>query len=170
MQARDRERVAEAELVELERELLLRRVVDLVGDDEHVLLGLAENLGELLVAGRHTGARVDDEEHEVRLADRRACLLCDLTRDRVRIGDVDATGVDREEVVALPLDDQLLAVARRALRLVHDCLPRRGEAVDQRRLADVREADDRNGALELGRRSLDFFDVVGHTGGTLPFG
>ena len=29
---------------------------------------LAQDLRELLVARRHAGARVDDEEHEVRLA------------------------------------------------------------------------------------------------------
>ena len=81
--ARERERVAEAEPVELERERLLRRVVDLVREHEHRLVRGAEDLGELLVAGRDPGARVDDEEHEVGLADRRPRLVGDRARDGV---------------------------------------------------------------------------------------
>jgi len=114
VQARDRERVAEAELVELVGEVGLARVVDLVREHEHVLLRLAQDLRELFVARRNALARVDDEEHEVGLADRRTCLLGDLPHDRARIGDVDAPGVDQQEVLAVPLADQLLAVARRA--------------------------------------------------------
>ena len=70
--------LAEAEPVELERERLLRRVVDLVREHEHRLLRLAQDLRELLVARRDAGPRVDDEQHEVGLADRRARLLGDL--------------------------------------------------------------------------------------------
>ena len=146
VQAGDRKRIAEAEAVELVRERVLRRVVDLVRDDEHVLLRLAQDLRELLVARRDPLARVDDEEHEVGLRDRRARLLGDLARDRMRVGDVDTAGVDRQELLAEPLDDQLLAVARRAARVVHDRRARRRQPVDQRRLADVREADDRDRA------------------------
>ena len=43
----------------------------LFASSEHVLLRLAQDLRELLVAGRHAGARVDDEQHEVGLGDRR---------------------------------------------------------------------------------------------------
>ena len=158
VQAGDRERLAEAEPVELEREALLRRVVDLVREHEHVLLRLAQDLRELLVARRDPGAGIDDEQHEVGLGDRGARLLGDLLRDRARVGDVDAAGVDQQEAAPVPLADELLAVARRALRLVHDGLARRGEPVDERRLADVREADDRDRALQLDRRAA-------HTGG-----
>ena len=82
VQRRDRERVAEAEAVQLERERRLRRVVDLVREQQHVLLRLAQDLRELLVARRDAGARVDDEQHEVGLGDRGARLLRDLARDR----------------------------------------------------------------------------------------
>ena len=68
VQAGDRDRVAEAELVQLERERLLRRVVDLVRDHEDGLLRLAEDLRDLLVARRDADLRVDDEEDEVGLA------------------------------------------------------------------------------------------------------
>ena len=139
-----RHRVAEAEAVQVERQALLRRVVDLVREQQHLLLRAAQQLGELLVAGRDAGARVDDEQHEVGLGDRGARLLGDLRRDVAAVGEVDAARVDQHELLAVPLADELLAVARRALRRVDDGRARAGQPVDQRRLADVREADDRD--------------------------
>ena len=68
VEAGDRDRVAEAEPVQLERERLLARVVDLVRDHEHRLVRLAEDLRDLLVAGRDADLRVDDEEDDVGLA------------------------------------------------------------------------------------------------------
>ena len=69
---RDRDRVAEAEAVELERLRLAAGLVDLVRDQEDRLVRAAQDRGELLVAGRDPGPRVDDEEDEVGLGDR-AC-------------------------------------------------------------------------------------------------
>ena len=146
VQAGDRDRVAEAELVQLERERLLLRVVDLVRDHEHRLLRLAQDLRDLLVTGRDPDLRVEHEEDDVGLRDRLARLVGDRARDRRRVGDVDAAGVDEEEAPVPPLAEELLAVARDARRLVHDGGPRAGQAVDEGRLPDVREADDRDGA------------------------
>ena len=106
------------------------------------LRGPAQDVRHLLVAGRNTCLRVDDEEHQVGLVDRLPRLLGDLARDRRGVGDIDATGVDQPEALAVPLADHLLAIARDAGRLEHDCLARRRQPVDERRLADVREADD----------------------------
>ncbi len=149
VQAGDRDRVAEAELVQLERERLLLRVVDLVRDHEHRLLRLAEDLRDLLVAGRDPGLRVEDEEDDVGLRDRLAGLVGDRARERRHVGDVDAARVDQQEAAVPPLADELLAVARDARGLVHDGRPRARQAVDERRLPDVREADDRDGADDL---------------------
>ena len=107
------------------------------------------------------GLRVDDEEDEVGLLDGRARLLGDRARHRRLIRDVDAAGVDQQEALAVPVADELLAVARDARRLVHDRAARAGEPVDERRLADVREADDRDGADEA---------VLFAHGGVSPFG
>ncbi len=145
----ERDRVAEAEPVELERVRLLRGVVDLVRQDEHGLVREAEDLRDLLVARRRADARVDDEEHEVGLLDRLARLVRDRARDLGVVRDVDPAGVDHEEAAAVPLDLELLAVARHARRLVHDRCARLGQPVDERGLADVREADDRDGADQL---------------------
>ena len=115
-------RVAEPEPVELERLGLAPRLVDLVRDQEDRLAGVAQDRGQLLVARRDPGPRVDDEEHEVGLGDRAARLLRDLLRQRRRVGDVDAAGVDEQEALAGPLADDLLAVARHTGRLVDDRL------------------------------------------------
>ena len=107
--------------------------------------------GELLVARRDPGARVDDEEHEVRLGDRTARLLGDLLRERRRVGDVDPARVDEEEALPCPFADELLAVARHAGRLVNHRLAGAGQAVDEGRLAHVRETDDGDRAQQVGR-------------------
>ena len=94
--------------------------------------------------------RVDDEEHEVGLADRRARLLDDR-RGRTRPRRARSTPPVSTIRKCSPFQsrEQLLAVARDARRLVHDRGARLRQAVDQRRLADVREADDRDRAREL---------------------
>ena len=143
---RDGDRVAEAEPVELEREHVLARVVDLVREEEHGLVGAAEDRGQLLVAGHHAGPRVGDEEDEVGFGDRGLRLLGDRARQRRRVGDVDAAGVDQQEAVPVPLADELFAVTGDAGCLVHDGGAALREPVDERRLADVREADDRHGS------------------------
>ena len=68
----DGNRVAEPEPVELERLGLAPGLVDLVRDQEDRLARVTQDRGELLVAGRDPGPRVDDEQDEVGLGDR-AC-------------------------------------------------------------------------------------------------
>ena len=169
----ERDRVAEAEAVQLERERLLRRVVDLVREHEHGLPGEAKDLGQLLVAGHHAGAGVGDEQDEVGLLDREARLVDDRAGHLVLAHDVDAAGVDQQELLAGPLADELLAVAGGAARLVDDSRSARGQPVDQRRLADVREPDDRHGAEQVGHRDVGQLARVArvtHSGGVSPLG
>ena len=142
VQRRQRQGLAEAELVELERLGIAAWIVELVRDQDHRLARAAQQVGELLVPGSDAGARVDHEQHEIGLGDRGASLVGDLALHRARVAGIDATGVEDREGGPAPLDDQLLAVARDARLLVHDRLAGRGQAVHERRLADVREADD----------------------------
>ena len=165
VERRDGDRVAEAETVELERLEVAARVVELVREHENRPPRHAQDLGELLVAGRHAGLRIDDEEHEVGLLDRLTRLRRDLRAERPGVRAVDAARVDEAERRSRPLAEKLLAVARDSRRLVHDRGARRSQAVDQRRLADVREADDRDRAGDL-----DVGDYVGHDGGVASRG
>ena len=72
VQPRDRQGLAEAEAVELVDLVGPGRVVELVRDQEHRTVGAAQQLRDLLVAGRHSGLRVHDEQDEVGLVDRGA--------------------------------------------------------------------------------------------------
>ena len=157
VQRRERDRIAEPEPVELERLGVAARVVELVRDDEHGAPRRAQDLGELLVARRDSRLRVDDEEHEIGLLDRLPRLLGDLRPERPRVLAVDAARCRSRGTCRRSSRRELLAVARDAGRLVDDGGPRLGEPVDERRLADVREADDRDRAGDLG-------DLVGRTG------
>src|SRR5215471_16935322 len=67
VQAGDRDRLAQTEPMQLERERLLARIVDLVREHQNRLVCLAQDLGDLLVPRRHPRPRIDDEEDEIRL-------------------------------------------------------------------------------------------------------
>ncbi len=168
VQSRERPRLAEPERVEDGRVGVAARIVDLVREHDHRPLGVAEDDGELLVARRDAGAGIDDEQHQVGLVDRGLRLLGDLGAEHAALDLVDTAGVDEAEPGAGPLAEHLLAVARHARGLVDDGGAALREPVDQGRLADVREADDRDGACDLARRlDLFFLDelVLGHRGG-----
>ena len=175
VQGRERNRVAEPEPVELQRLRVPRRVVDLVRDEQDGLARGAQDRRNLLVAGGYAGAGVGHEDDEVGLLHRLARVRRDRAGERRAVGDVDAAGVDQDEADAAPLADELLAVAGDAGRFVDDGGAALGQPVHERRLADVREADDRDRADErrLGRRLL-LLGVRGaaqaHRGGTATAG
>ena len=104
--------VAEPEPVQVERQALLARIVDLVGDQEHRLARAAKDVCDLFVPRAHACLGVDDEEHEIGLRDRLLRLHGDRLRHRRLVGDVDAARVDEEEPFSVPLTDELLAIAR----------------------------------------------------------
>ena len=149
MERRDRDRIAEAEPVELESLEVAARVVELVREHEHRPPRRAQDLRELLVARRDPALASTTKSTRSASVDRLARLRGDLRSERPRVRAIDAARVDEPEVRSRPLAQKLLAVARDAGRLVDDGGARRGEAVDQRRLADVREADDRDRARDL---------------------
>ena len=166
VQARERERLAEAEPVELERERLLRRVVDLVREHEHRLVRLAQDLRELLVARRDAGARVDDEEHEVGLA-RSPRAPARRSARVIGLGSAMSTPPVSISRKRLPFHSQTSSLRSRVVPCV-SCTTAARVAVSrliERRLADVREADDRDRADRASSAR-----VVGHSGGVTPFG
>src|SRR5690606_14696494 len=90
------------------------------------------------------GAGVEDQHDRVRGGDRLASLPLDLAGERVLGGEVDAAGVHEVEADPVPLALDRLAVAGHPGLVVDDGLAAAGEPVDERRLADVRKADDRD--------------------------
>ena len=146
---RDRDRVAEAEPVELERLRLAPRLVDLVRDQEDRLARVAEDRRQLLVAGRDPGPGVDDEEDEVGLGDRRrACsATCWVSGERSAMS-TPPVSTSRNRCPAHSQTTSLRSRVTPGVSWTTACRDA-GQPVDERRLADVREADDRDGAEEL---------------------
>ena len=64
--------------------------------------------------GRTPGARVDDEQRDLGVGERRARLVLDRDGERVLVVEVDAAGVDQRERAPVPVGLELLAVARDA--------------------------------------------------------
>ena len=65
-----------------------------------------------MLAGSRAGARVDDEQRDLRVGEPRLRLLANRAGERVLVGEVDASGVDQRERAPVPLALELLAVAR----------------------------------------------------------
>ena len=149
VQSRDRHGLAEPEAVELVDLVGPGRVVNLVRDQEHGAVGAAQQLRDLFIAGRHAGLRVDDEQHEIGLVDRRAGLGGDLTRDLGAVSEVDAARVDQDEAPPAPLADDVLAVAGHARLFMDDRRASGREPVHESRFSNVGKADDRRRPGEL---------------------
>ena len=154
--------------MQLECQRLTRRIVDLVGEQQEGLVCTSQDVRNLFVARCDPRARIDDEQNEVGLGDGLARLVRDRPRHRRSVGDVDAAGVNDEETFAVPVRDDLFAVARHAGRGVHDRRARARHAIDEGRLAHVRIADDRDGAEQ--RLRFAHVTAVGsrHAAGRAP--
>jgi hypothetical protein len=142
--SRDREDIAERELVQGDRRELALVVVDLVGRNQHWLAAAAQVLGDLEVDGGRALARVDHEQDQIGLFDRDLGLVADVRGQAGVEAGVEATRVDEQKVAALPRADAVQAITRDARLVLDDRLAAADETVEQRRLADVGAADDRD--------------------------
>ena len=149
--ARDAERIAEAESIEVGHRRLLAEVVHLVGDEHHRLVRLAQQPRDLFVERRRARPRVDDEGDEVGVVHRGQHLPAHALDERLGGAGIKAAGVDDRRLPALEMDLAVEAVAGHARRIAHDRLAASDEAVEQRGLADVRPANDRDYGAQHGR-------------------
>jgi hypothetical protein len=142
---RDRERLAQAHPVELVDQLVALGVVDLVDREHDRLAGRAQPGRDLEVERREPERPVDDEDEEVGLADRALGLAVDAGADHVARRDrIEPAGVDHAQRAAEVVDVAVAAVAGQARRVVDERGPAADEPVEQRRLADVGPADERD--------------------------
>ena len=118
----DRQRLAQAEAMEVRGERQLADAVALVRRDDRRQRRAAQQIGHLLIARAHAGAGVDDEHRDLRFGQPGAGLVANRAGERVLILEVDAAGVDQREEAPVPLALELLAVARDPRALVHDRL------------------------------------------------
>ena len=96
----------------------------------------------LLIERRDAGPGVNDPDDRLGFIDGESGLLEDVGRDDRLIVRDDPTRVDQLEGLGFPLDLAVDAVAGDAGLVADDRLSRTGEAIKERRLADVRTAYD----------------------------
>ena len=102
-----------------------------------------QQLGDFAVDGGHALARVDDEGHDVCLVQRAQRLLAHRRQDAGRER-IEAARVDDAEARRAPLADAVTAIARDAGLVLDKCRLAADQAVEQRRLADVGSAQQRD--------------------------
>ncbi len=112
MLCRDGDRLAEPQLERGIEALFARPPLALVGDDDDRAPRGAHQTGKHLVGRRHALARIEDEQHEVGIGQRRLGLLAHALRDRSALGLLETGGVDEGHRVAGELRLALAPVAR----------------------------------------------------------
>ena len=127
------------------REVAVVRRVRLVERDQHAAARLAEQLRDVAVDRCEALANVEQEDDHVGLVDRDPGLGFDRRTRRVLPSvQVEARRVDDRELATPPLGNAVKAVSGEARLRVDDRLPPTDHAVEKRRFADVRSADDRD--------------------------
>ena len=139
-----RDRLAEAKTEGLVNAVAPRAAFGLVGDDDDRLAGAAQTLRKMPIGRGEAGARVDHEQDRVAIHERGFRLRAHAPGERVRIALLETGGVDDGEGEIGESGLALAAVAGDARLIVDQRQPAPDQPVEQRRLADVRPADDRD--------------------------
>src|SRR5262249_42570461 len=119
-------------------------VVDLVRDEHPRLARVAQQLRDVVIAWMQAYSRVDDEQQQIRFADRFIDLATNLDVHRHARIIGNAAGIDEPERTPGPVGLGKMAVARGARFFGDDRAVVADDPVEQRRLADVGPADERD--------------------------
>ena len=138
--------------IELERTGARASIVGLVDGEQRGFAGVADHLGDFLVARHQAFAAIRHEHKEIGVGDRAAAAFEHERMQRILAGAEHAAGIDQLEMGALPLDRLGNDVARRARDRRDDGAPRACEAVEQRRFPDIGAADEDDGGQGLWRQ------------------
>ena len=142
MLGRERDRIAEAEPEGLVGLQVAGPALGLVGQQDHGLARPAHEVGEVPVVRGHADARVDDEQDRVGISQRLLGLRAHASGQGRRFGLLESGRVDDREAEVAEARLAFAAVARHAGLVVDQRELLADEPVEQRRLADVRPADD----------------------------
>jgi len=151
--------------VELVGRGVLLRAVRLVGDHDHALRRLPQQLGDLVVLRQATGPGVHDEEHQGGVVQHLADLGPDRRRNALFRLRVEAPGVHEEYVAALDHPLRGHAVAGDARPVLDQGAPLADQPVEERALPDVRAAHDRDPREAPSGRFCHPFCLPGHDSG-----
>ena len=144
VQRADGDRLAQTELVELDGGLTPELALRLVGDEEHRPVDVSQPVGDVAIGGGQAVLAVDNEEHDLRFRCGHLYLGSHKLAVRQRAVHEQPAGIDETESLAAPLDVSVDAVACRPGGLFDDRFASADDAVEKRRLPDVRPPDERN--------------------------
>src|SRR5262245_27626136 len=140
----NREHVFVPEAVKFASEIGDLRGIDLVRGDEDRLVQRPQPPRQFLIDRSYPLARVDHEQQQARLVNRRASLFEDVGRDHRLVVGHDAPGVHYAKGVVLPFGLAVYSVARHSGNVADYRAPRADQTVEQSRFTHVRAADDRH--------------------------
>ena len=143
VQGRDRDRIAEAERVELGGGDGLVESVDLVGGEHDGLAVAPEPVRDALVRAGQAVPRVEHQHHHAGLLDRERGLAGDEPGDRITVAG-QAAGIDHDRVAPLDPCVAVAPVAGQSRQVRDQGVPGAGQRIEQGGLADVRAADERD--------------------------
>ena len=140
-----RQHPLKSKLVKLRNVFFGVAAIDFVDQQQRPPRGRPQLLRDVTILGQHTGGAVDDEEDEVGSLERAPRLVADLAREgrHRRIAVLESARV-RELVPAAVVerDDVRQPVACHAGHVMRERAAFAGEAIEERRLADIRASDD----------------------------
>jgi hypothetical protein len=134
---RDRAHALEAETMELSGARFVFRRVAFVHDQRDWPIALAQFAGDRFVFGQEPGVGVHDEQDRVGVAHRSARLRLNRRAESLARRGFETGRVDDEDTPARDFDRLDDAVARETGDVVDERTSPTGEAVEERRLADV---------------------------------
>ena len=140
----DADRLAESKREGLQPSALTRIPLGLVRGNDHRRLAGTEPPRDFLVERGQPGAPVDQEQGDIRLANRRLGLLTHPAWQRMRILIFVTRCIHYPEFEAEKLGIPLAPVASHARAIVDQRQPLSDQTVEQRRLAHIGASDDRD--------------------------
>ena len=140
----ERDRIAEAETEGFVDAGLARSALGLVGDDDDWLAGATHSLREMAVGVGDAGARIEHEQDRVAIDEGHFRLRAHSARERFRFPLFEAGGVDDGEGEVRDPALAFATIAGDAGLSSTSGEPAPNQAIEQRRLADVRPADNRD--------------------------
>src|SRR5437879_2323922 len=118
--------------------------VELMDGQEKRTVGLAQQADKLEVRASYLRSTVDDHDDGCSFIQRHTRLAEDFCRDEILFFREDATRIDHAKPTATPFCVPVEAIPRDAGLVAHDGTPRTDDTVEERGLAYVRPAYDRD--------------------------
>ena len=156
MSGRDRHRLTQPQAVGIEQTGLSGPAFRLVGQQDDRLARLAHDLGKGLVERHDTGARIDQQQTDIRILDRDLGLGAHLRLQTFLFLVVIAGGVDQTQVHIAETAHGLTAVARDARPVIDNRQRLSRQAIEQRRFSHIGPSNDGDAGYKISHGFLAY--------------